>query len=146
MSTSAHITKVEALWFPLVKKFYQAYYPSGKPNKSEPLWVIKQGPTILAAVRLKPFVDCQLMTGLVTHPEHRQQGHASRLLKALSQEFKHPPCFCLNQPELIPFYQKHDFVLVEDEQALPDDIQGRLRRYRVKQPELVTMAYHPSSP
>ena len=137
---------MEALWFPLVKKFYQAYYPSGKPNKSEPLWVIKQGPTILVAVLLKPFVECQLITGLVTHPEHRQQGHASHLLKALNHEFEQLPCFCLNQPELMPFYQKHNFVLVEDEQALPDDIQGRLRRYRVKQPELVAMAYQPSSP
>lgn len=145
MNTLASISKVEALWFPLVKKFYQAYYPSGKPNKSEPLWVVKQGPTILAAVRLKPFVDCQLMTGLVSHPEHRQKGHASRLLNALTHEFARTPCFCLNQPELIAFYQQHDFVLVEDEQTLPDDIQGRLRRYRVKQPELIAMAYQPAA-
>ncbi|CUB03844.1 GNAT family N-acetyltransferase [Marinomonas fungiae] len=141
MSTSANITQVEALWFPLVKKFYQTYYPSGKPNKSEPLWVIKQGPTIIAAVRIKPFVDCQLMTGLVTHPEYRQQGYGSTLLDALRSEFEHIPSFCLNQPELIPFYQQHDFVLVQDEHSLPDDIQGRLRRYRVKQPELVAMVY-----
>lgn len=132
---------VESLWFPLVKKFYQAHYPSGKPNKSDPLWSIKDGATILAAVRIKPFHDCQLMTALVTHPEYRRKGCAGLLLDAITPILKTRASYCLNQPELIPFYTQHGFQVVANEVYLPSDIQGRLNKYRVKQPSLVVMTF-----
>lgn len=133
--------RVEPLWFPLVKKFYQAYYASGKPNKSEPIWVIKEGPTIIAAVRLKGLQHCQLLTALVTHPAYRGQGHARHLVTHLQPSLATQPSFCINQPELETFYHQCGFQRVLDEPTLPDEITGRLRRYRIKQPNLIVMQY-----
>lgn len=141
MNTSLLPQPVEGLWFPLVKKFYQAHYPSGKPNKSEPIWVIKDGALIKAAVRLKPLPQCILLTGLVTHPDYRKKGYASALLTALKPTLDEQTCFCLNQPELIGFYRQHGFSVVHEEAQLPEPLQGRLRRYRAKQPTLVAMKY-----
>lgn len=134
---------VEPLWFPLIKKFYQSYYPSGKPNKADPMWTIKDGATIIAAVRLKPFTDCQLLTALVTHPKFRGQGYARQLVQHLQPHLAEQPSFCINQRNLEHFYEQCGFTEVPSSQfgSLPDDIIGRFQRYRLKQPSLVLMQY-----
>ncbi|WP_067037030.1 GNAT family N-acetyltransferase [Marinomonas gallaica] len=141
MNSSIDPRPVEALWFPLVKKFYQAYYPSAKPNKSEPVWVIKDGALIKSAVRLKPLTHCVLLTGLVTHPDYRNRGYAAALLAALKPTLEKQASYCLNQPKLIEFYQRSGFELIENENILPQDLYGRLQRYRAKQPNLVAMRF-----
>lgn len=135
--------RVESLWFPLVKKFYQAYYPSGKPNKADPIWVIKQGATIISAVRLKQFEHSQLLTALVTHPDYRQQGYAYQLMSDIKTEFQRPT-YCFNTPELIPFYQKCHFFTVAPEH-LPAEFASRLKRYQIKQPSLIAMKHQQST-
>ncbi|MBJ7552471.1 GNAT family N-acetyltransferase [Marinomonas ostreistagni] len=137
---------VEPLWFPLVKKFYQAFYPSGKPNKAEPLWVIKEGANILCAVRLKPLDQCLFLTGLVTHPQYRNQGIAGQLLRSISKQLAQQPSYCFNTPELIPFYRRHGFIEATDEARLPSELRSRLQRYRIKQPSLIAMKYHKKTP
>ena len=132
---------VEPLWFPLVKKFYQAHYPSGKPNKADPIWVVKEGAMILAAVRIKRFDHCQLLTALVTHPEYRGQGYGQHLVKHLHAALLAQPSFCINQPSLVPFYLACGFRPTNSEHELPADIAGRVRRYRAKQPNLIVMQY-----
>lgn len=145
MQPNISAVKVASLWFPLVKKFYQAYYSSGKPNKADPIWALKDGATIIAAVRLKQFDNqYQLLTGLVTHPELRNQGYASHLMQAITQELNQTT-YCFNHEKLIPFYERHGFDLIQDNQ-LPSELAGRLRRYQIKQPELVAMSYHARSP
>lgn len=134
---------VEKLWFPLVKKFYQAYYPSGKPNKSEPMWVIKNGSIIIAAVRIKPLPSCQLLTALVTHPDYRHQGYASQLMDHLQGNLSNQASYCFSLPALVGFYHKHGFVNIQPTD-LPEELAGRLRRYRVQQPTLQAMHYRPS--
>ncbi|MBM6552283.1 GNAT family N-acetyltransferase [Marinomonas ostreistagni] len=137
---------VEPLWFPLVKKFYQAYYPSGKPNKAEPMWAIKDGATIIAAVRLKPFADCQLLTALVTHPQARGQGYARQLVQHLQPQLTAQPSFCMNHRDLKHFYEQCGFSEVSADQLsnLPDDITGRFQRYCLKQPNLILMQFNQS--
>lgn len=134
------VERVASLWFPLVKKFYQAHYPSGKPNKADPVWVIKSGPKIIAAVRLKQFNgDYQLLTALLTHPELRNLGYASRLLEAIEQEFN-IATYCFNETALIPFYERHDFAVIKEDH-LPLELASRLKRYRIKKNTLVAMHY-----
>lgn len=137
--------QVEAIWFPLVKKFYQAYYPSGKPNKADPIWVLKNGATIIAGVRLKPLANCQLLTALVTHPDYRNQGYASQLISELRPHLAQPT-YCFNNPNLKGFYEKLGFIVIKD-RDLPSELASRLKRYQVKQPSLIAMAYlpHPTS-
>lgn len=134
---------VEPLWFPLIKKFYQAYYPSGKPNKADPMWAIKDGAMIIAAVRLKPFVGCQLLTALVTHPQARGQGYARQLVQHLQTQLATQPSFCINQRDLSHLYEQCGFVEVLPDQFenIPDDIIGRFQRYRLKQPNLMLMQH-----
>ncbi|MAF17669.1 MAG: GNAT family N-acetyltransferase [Marinomonas sp.] len=146
MKSVINAIPVDPIWFPLVKKFYQAFYPSGKPNKAEPLWVIKDGANILCAVRLKPLDQCLLLTGLVTHPRHRNQGIAGQLLQTISEQLTRQPSYCLNTPELTPFYTRHGFTEVTDEALLPSELRSRLQRYRIKQPRLIAMQYHKKTP
>lgn len=133
--------QVEALWFPLVKKFYQAYYPSGKPNKADPIWVLKDGAAIISSVRLKPLTSCQLLTALVTHPDFRHQGYASHLMSNLRPQLNQPT-YCFNTPDLQHFYERHGFTSIEAEE-LPCELASRLKRYQVKQPSLIAMVYLP---
>lgn len=141
MSSFPSPIKVESLWFPLIKKFYQSVYPSAKPNKSEPIWTIKDGATIIAAVRLKQFESFQLVTGLATAPTYRHQGAASTLMRSLAFELRKKESFCFNQADLIGFYAKLGFRQLNSLNDLPDELRGRFNSYRTKQPTLVAMKY-----
>lgn len=142
LNTPLTITKVESLWFPLVKKFYQAHYPNGKPNKSDPMWAIKQGATIIAVARLRQFDDVQLLTGVVTHPDYRQQGFATQLLQSMSPELAMKPCYCFNHQALCVLYRAIGFEPTVS-QSLPAELRSRYERYRLKQPHLIAMHFKP---
>ncbi|WCN07618.1 GNAT family N-acetyltransferase [Marinomonas mediterranea] len=133
--------KVEPLWFPLVKKFYQAYYPSGKPNKSEPLWVIKDGATILSAYRLKPIEgDIQLLTAMVTHPDKRQTGLGATLLAGSYSALKSKPTYCFALQNVVPFYLKNHFKEITPE-TLPTALKSRYLKYSSSNPGLTPMLF-----
>ncbi|TDO97252.1 GNAT family N-acetyltransferase [Marinomonas balearica] len=133
--------KVLPLWFPLVKKFYQAHYPSGKPNKSEPIWVIKDGAHILAALRLKPISDdTQLLTAMVTHPDKRQRGLGKNLLEGVQEALASKSTYCFALANVVPFYLKNHFVEVAPE-TLPSELKSRFLKYLNSNPGLTPMLY-----
>ena len=132
--------RVPSLWFLLVKKFYQTHYPSGKPNKADPIWVIKEQNKILSAVRLKQLNDCQLLMAMVTDPSHRGRGLGTHLLTHLSDALSERPCYCFAFLPLEGFYQANGFITIDPEQ-LPNELLGRFNAYTAQGRLLVPMRY-----
>lgn len=131
---------VPTIWFPLVKKFYQAYYPSGKPNKADPIWAVKQQGQILAAVRLKQFADYQLLTAMVTHPDHRNQGLGHHLLDTLQAILNQKACYCFALNHLTEFYKSGHFQEISPEQ-LPEELEKRFRAYQSQGRKITSMQF-----
>ncbi|MBR7889381.1 GNAT family N-acetyltransferase [Marinomonas sp. A79] len=134
--------RVPSLWFPLVKKFYQAHYPSGKPNKADPIWVIKHKGAILCAVRLKQLGDDQLLTAMVTEPSQRNQGLGGHLLGCIKKALSERPCYCFAFTHLEDFYTKHHFVALTAAQ-LPPVLRSRFLAYTAQGRALTPMRYCP---
>jgi N-acetylglutamate synthase-like GNAT family acetyltransferase len=123
---------IDRLHFPLAKKIFQAYYPSGKANKADPIWVLTEQEKIRVCLRLKQFEHCKLLTAMVTHPDFRNQGLGRILLTALEldprQPFSTKDCYCFAFSHLQDFYQSVHFNLIDIE-ALPDVLKGRFQAY-----------------
>lgn len=137
---------IDRLHFPLVKKFYQAYYPSGKANKADPIWVLRNTSKILVCLRLKQFDQCQLLTAMVTHPDFRQQGLGLNLLNRLILDTKQPlsnkPCYCFAFTHLVSFYQQAQFKEITPE-TLPAALKCRFIAYTQSGKSLTPMLYQP---
>jgi N-acetylglutamate synthase-like GNAT family acetyltransferase len=135
---------IDRLHFPLAKKFYQAYYPSGKANKADPIWALSKEHKIFVCLRLKQFEQCQLLTGMVTHPDCRNQGLGLQLLSALINDDRRPlltrPCYCFAFSHLESFYQKAHFtsICLDD---LPDPLKSRFIAYSQAGKQLIPMKY-----
>ncbi|TYL49143.1 GNAT family N-acetyltransferase [Marinomonas sp. IMCC 4694] len=132
--------RVPSLWFPLVKKFYQAHYPSGKPNKADPIWAIKNGGNILCAVRLKQCSPNQLLTAMVTAPSHRNQGLASRLLNDIKPLLTQTPSYCFAFNPLVDFYTRHHFTIISTD-MLPEALKTRFVAYQAQGRGITAMRY-----
>ncbi|KZN12501.1 GNAT family N-acetyltransferase [Marinomonas sp. TW1] len=131
---------VPSLWFPLVKKFYQAHYPSGKPNKADPIWAIKENGAILAVARLKQIDNHQLLTGMVTTPNKRNTGIGQHLLSNLQPILKQKSSYCFALDHLTHFYQRAHFQVI-NENDLPDTLRTRFRSYRSQGRNITPMQY-----
>lgn len=136
--------RIDSLHFPLAKKFYQAHYPSGKANKADPIWVLNEQHKILVCLRLKQFLQCQLLTAMVTHPDYRQLGLGHQLLTALVNDETQPlltkPCYCFAFSHLEAFYQQAGFMTLLPEE-LPDELYRRYLAYTQKGKPLIAMQY-----
>jgi len=134
------VERVPALWFLLVKKFYQQYYPSGKPSKADPIWVLKEQAAIIAAVRLKQFPNYQLLTAMVTKPALRGKGIGSHLLGGIHGALIEKPCYCFAFSHLATFYQNNGFSVITAGQ-LPLELQQRFTAYTAQGRQLTPMLY-----
>ena len=141
MKTSYLIAEqVPSLWFPLVKKFYQEHYPSGKPNKADPIWTLKDKGKILCALRLKQMADSQLLTGMVTDPAHRNLGLGSHLISSIHEALSEKPTYCFAFTHLVPFYNTNHFTTISAE-MLPVELESRFRTYTAQGRDLTPMRY-----
>lgn len=135
---------IDRLHFPLAKKFYQAYYPSGKANKADPIWVLNKQHKIFVCLRLKQFEQYQLLTGMVTLPAFRNQGLGLQLLDALIKDETRPllskPCYCFAFSHLEGFYQKAHFTSICADD-LPDELKRRFIAYSQAGKPLIPMKY-----
>lgn len=129
-------------WFPLVKRFYQEHYPSGKPNKSDPTWVLHQQFKLAAAVRLRQFPDCQLFTGMLVRPDLRGKGVGQELIQRLRSPMMERSTFCFAFQHLEHYYRSHGFQMIESS-LLPFVLQSRLNAYLAGGKKLIAMNYHP---
>ncbi|MDB4837116.1 GNAT family N-acetyltransferase [Marinomonas sp.] len=132
---------VPSLWFPLVKKFYQEHYPSGKPNKADPIWVIRIDAKILCAVRLKQLGSAQLLIAMVTEPNYRKKGLGSHLLQQIQSQLATSPCYCFALNHQVPFYQRNNFTVLTLE-SLPNEIKSRYLRYQQQGRKITVMHYN----
>lgn len=133
--------QVPSLWFPLAKKFYQAHYPSGKPNKADPIWVVRDKGKILTAVRLKPCSGVQLLTAMVTEPSHRNMGLGSHLISSIHPALSVMPSYCFALTHLVSFYSANHFTTVPVE-MLPEELASRFNAYTAQGRNLTPMRYH----
>ena len=131
---------VPSLWFPLVKKFYQEHYPSGKPNKAEPIWVIRHNSKVVCSVRLKQFRQVQLLTAMVTEPSYRKIGLGSHLIHSLHNELSKLPSYCFALTHLVPFYTINHFIAVSSD-TLPDELKSRFQAYSAQGRKITPMRY-----
>ncbi|UTV99394.1 GNAT family N-acetyltransferase [Marinomonas rhizomae] len=142
MNTSYPIPEqVPSLWFPLVKKFYQEHYPSGKPNKADPIWVIREKGKILCALRLKQISNSQLLTGMVTEPNHRNRGLGSHLINSIHHVLGETPTYCFAFTHLVPFYNANHFTAILAE-MLPVELESRFTAYTTQGRDLTPMRYN----
>ena len=135
---------LEPLRFPLINRFYKAYYPAGKAKKDEIIWIGEDNKGIQACVRFKQFEDFQLLTGMLVHPDLRSQGQGAALLTACKTQLSAQPCYCFAFSYLESFYQSAGFVTLEDNQ-LPESLRTRINRYRQSGKSLTPMLYDQSS-
>ena len=133
--------QVLSLWFPLVKKFYQSHYPSGKPNKADPIWVIRNHKNaILCALRLKRIAEYQLLTAMVTEPSHRNIGLGSHLINNIHSALNDRPTYCFAFTHLVPFYHANHFTTISVE-MLPAELQKRFQAYTAQGRSITPMRY-----
>lgn len=135
--------RVPSLWFPLVKKFYQEHYPSGKPNKADPIWAIRHNGQVLCAVRLKQIQQYQLLTAMATASDHRGQGLGHFMLDTLTEQQALKNSYCFSLPHLTRFYQQHHFQEIPAA-CLPEELRARFTAYTQNGRQLVPMQYRHS--
>ncbi|MEH6534605.1 MAG: GNAT family N-acetyltransferase [Photobacterium frigidiphilum] len=138
--TKLRFHHLEPLRFPLVNRLYKSYYPAGKAKKDEIIWVGDNEKGIICVVRFKQFENIQLLTGMLVHPEFREQGLAKNLLAATKTQINCKPCYCFAFRELVPIYSNANFHLV-DKIELPEVLSNRLIRYISSGKDLVAMRY-----
>ena len=136
--------QLEPLRFPLINRFYKAYYPAGKAKKDEIIWIGEDNKGIQACVRFKQFENFQLLTGMLVHPDLRSQGQGAALLIACKTQISTQPCYCFAFSYLESFYHSAGFVTLEDNQ-LPESLRTRINRYRQSGKSLTPMLYDQSS-
>ncbi|QYJ85191.1 GNAT family N-acetyltransferase [Shewanella mesophila] len=133
-------------------QFYHQFMPYARLTKKELLGVFFAGnlseKKIIAAVRLRPIGEYQLLTGMLVHPEYRGQGLAHQLMFNLQRTLNTKPSFLFSLPELTSFYQQHRFfenseITMEQSPKIPAEITQLYKRYVSKGKQLYLMQYQP---
>jgi GNAT superfamily N-acetyltransferase len=136
-----------------IKLFYRQHMPYARLAQKEAVAVIHHlhspstdatdlnQQTIVAAIRVKPIGQYQLLNGLLVHPHYRGQQLSSQLLRFIAPILKVKHCFLFAHPWLIGLYQQQHFVVIEHSEmlALPAEITQLYRRYHSEQRPLVLM-------
>ncbi|MEZ9527254.1 GNAT family N-acetyltransferase [Enterovibrio norvegicus] len=130
--------------FPLVARFYKAYYPSGKPKKDEIIWTVESPQGICGAVRFKQFETFQLLTGMLVTPELRRKKLGDALLVSCKEQIEAMQCYCLAFSYLTPLYEAQGFKVIEAN-ALPEQLRGRYASYCNSGKNLIPMKHLSSS-
>lgn len=96
---------------------------------------------IIAAVRIKPVGQFQLLNGMLVEPDSRAKGIANDLLAFINPYLIDRKCFLFTEATLQPLYQKQQFNLVTPQQTnqIPADILQLYQRYHSDKRPLVIM-------
>jgi len=136
-----------------VKLFYRQHMPYARLAQKESVAVIHHlgSPAIddtdisqrkiIAAIRVRPIGQYQLISGLLVHPHYRGQQVSTQLLRFIAPQLTVRQCFLFANPWLIGLYQQHHFVLIDPSEfaRLPAEIMQLYRRYHSEQRPLVIM-------
>lgn len=137
-------------------RFYNRFMPYARLNKKELVGVFyaesSSSKQIIAAVRLRPIGEYQLLTGMLVHPEHRGQALGHQLMSNLQDSLTAKPSFLFSLPDLTAFYQQHGFFESSEsatEQCadisaeIPAEITQLYNRYVSKGKQLCLMQHQP---
>ena len=153
------VTNIPAINLPAIKQwsaiklFYRQHMPYARLAQKESVAVIHHlsppatdevdisQQKIIAAVRVKPIGQYQLINGLLVHPDYRGQQLSTQLLKFIAPQLITKNCFLFAHPWLIDLYQQQHFIVIDqhDLSAIPADIIQLYRRYHSEQRPLVLM-------
>jgi GNAT superfamily N-acetyltransferase len=165
------VTNIPAINLPAIKQwsaiklFYRQHMPYARLAQKESVAVIHHlsppaidgtddidevdisQQKIIAAVRVKPIGQYQLINGLLVHPDYRGQQLSTQLLKFIAPKLTAKNCFLFAHPWLIGLYQQQHFIVIDqnvvigqnDLSAIPADITQLYRRYHSEQRPLVLM-------
>jgi GNAT superfamily N-acetyltransferase len=136
-----------------VKLFYRQHMPYARLAQKESVAVIHNINSsttddtqlsqhkIIAAIRVRPIGQYQLISGLLVHPHYRGQQVSTQLLRFIAPQLTVRQCFLFANPRLVGLYQRHHFVLIDPSEfaRLPADIMQLYRRYHSEQRPLVVM-------
>ncbi|MGX9460002.1 GNAT family N-acetyltransferase [Shewanella sp. A14] len=136
-----------------IKLFYRQHMPYARLAQKESVAVIHHLSSlnmnevdinqqkIIAAIRVKPMGQYQLINGLLVHPDYRGQQLSIQLLKFIAPQLITKNCFLFTHPWLIGLYQQQHFIVIDqnDLSAMPAEITQLYRRYHSKQRPLVLM-------
>lgn len=136
-------SQLEPIKLPIVARFYKEHYPAGKPKRDETIFLTYQENTLIGSVRFKSIDKHQLLTGMLIHPEYRQQGIGHQLMAFCAQSINLTGCYCFAFEHLVPFYSQHGFQILEP-QELPLSLQGRFNRYCNSGKSLCAMIFIPN--
>ena len=159
------VTNIPAINLPAIKQwsaiklFYRQHMPYARLAQKESVAVIHHLSSstidgtddidevnisqqkIIAAIRVKPIGQYQLINGLLVHPDYRGQQLSTQLLKFIAPQLITKNCFLFAHPWLIDLYQQQHFIVIDqhDLSAIPADIIQLYRRYHSEQRPLVLM-------
>ncbi len=118
---------LEKIKYPLVAKFYKAYYPAGKIKAEDEVYYCSLSSEIAALAKLRPLTDGAFLTAMVTHPDHRNQGLARSLLEYILEK-QCSGIYCFASSLLRPIYLSFGFVELNKE-TLEGEVQALYFQY-----------------
>ncbi len=124
--------------------FYKRFLPYARLSKKEQVGVLftlkneDERQEVIAAIRLRPIGSFTLLTGMLVHPDYREQGLAHQIMASLAGIFENNKTFLFSLPSLTRFYQQHQFIQTED---VPNDILQLFSKYQRQGKELVLMKF-----
>ncbi len=130
--------RLDPIRLPLIQRFYKSHYPSGKAKRDEVIWTVEKDGQIIGCVRFRQFNDCQLLTGMVIHSDHRRNRLASQLMENCEAQANSKQCFCFAYSHLEALYTKQGFVTI-GEADLPAPLDELFIRYSQGRKKLIPM-------
>ncbi len=118
---------IDPIQTPLVNKLYKDYYPAGKANKSDRIWIVKDHTTWVGSVKYRDYDEFTFMSAMLIVPDRRGQGIAQQLLtQSLINNKVNIYCFAYSYLENL--YRNAGFKVIESTH-LPASLKQRFERY-----------------
>lgn len=112
-----------------IQRFYKQQRYSARFLGDDVTYLVRDNQDIIASVIISFKDSHPFLHALVVDNNHRGQGIAQSLLAKAAEQ--HPKLYCFCEEELVSFYQKQRFAVIEGS-LLPDDLRQRYLAYRKK--------------
>lgn len=143
MNTNKRIHFCADLSLQQLNALYKASSDTGRCSPTDRrcglILIHHEGDVLVCGARLLPYDNVWLLRNLCTHPDYRQQGYASELLKYLGSEQAYSPLITFPLPHLNDWYLNNGFQLMGEE-LLPEALHRVLKQSRRRHKGMVVMA------
>lgn len=134
------VSLIDKLRLPLLHKLYKANYPAGKPKGKEDIIILEEKKSMIGAMRIKHYENCDFLTGMMIIETKRGNQLGNFLLQALPSYMKTKDCYCFCESPLLPFYLKNGFFPKKVD-SLPSVIKEKHNRYSNQGKKLEVLLY-----